>query len=375
MSESDRQDPEGHDPTEEVGPVGCEIDPERAAVQPGALDGPPQESQITFQDEVAEAFVAEPLTMILSPVDGLPIPADESPTLATAAPYSIDSVVCIEDEREYVELYADELKGALFWTASPESLAFLNGERFTPSGEERARMTFAPERVVTRWGQKLVQMTAEEWATYQQELLADMPPGKALGHVEGLPFVAVRPARERCIYYKRQVFSNDDQPDEKAFGHYIVFRNCTERRSVGGAFMSVRDEAVYACDYREPPHAPSVEKYLDKKDRERLASKAHLVRVPLFGIPIVDPNYKPPATGNPMAPAPNVMVPAVPGYAEDAAPTGPRTADAPVLESVLRHDAGEGAVAWDAGSPNRLSSHAAQIDSDMPPPKTPRNDS
>lgn len=338
MSESDRQDPEGHEPTEEVGPTASEVDPERAGLKPGQIDGAPQESQVTFQDELGEAFVAEPLTMILSPTDGLPIPAAESDIFSTAPPFSIDNVVCVEDARSFVEMYADELKDALFWRASPESFVILNGERYKPDGTERERLSFAPERVVTLWGQKFVRFTEDEWQVAKAELLADMPDGKTMAEVDSLPFVAVRPVRERCEHYKRQVFSNDDQPNEGAFGHYIVFRNCTERRSVGGAFMSVRDEAVHACDYRSPPHLPSVEKHLDAKDRERLTRK--VTRVPLFGIPIVPDGYVPPVVGNPMTPTPNVMVPAVPGYVVDE-PTGPRTADAPVLESVLRHDVGD----------------------------------
>jgi len=343
VSESDRQDPEGHEPTEEVGPTASEVDPERTGVKPGAIEGQPQESQVTFQDELGEAFVAEPLTMILSPQDGLPIPAEESHILATAPPFSIENVVCVEDERSFVELYGDEVHDLLEHVDA--AIAVVNGPRYTRVGAERARMSFTPERVVTKWGHRFVELTAEEWATVQQALLDDMPPGKALNaDLEGLPFVAVRPVRERCQFYKRQVFSNDDQPDAGSVGHYIIFRNCTERRSVGGAFMSLRDEAVHACDYRSPPHPESVEKHLDKKDRHRLLNATSVTRVPLFNLPVVPEGYVPPEKGNPMAPKPvlNIMQPSVqmstalPSEGE-VRPDRPRV-EAPVAESTERHD-------------------------------------
>jgi len=105
----------------------------------------------------------------------------------------------------------------------------------------------------------------------------------------------VRPIRERCRYYKRQVFSNDEEQDETKFGHRIIFRNCTMRKSVGGAFMSLRDEAVYACDYRSPAAPESVVRYLDEPDGRQLRSRAHLKMVALFGLGAEPETYQPPA--------------------------------------------------------------------------------
>lgn len=318
MSQNDQHDPEGHEPTEEVGPSGCEIGPDRAEIKPGELEGKPQESQVTLQDELSEAFVAEPLQMVISPVDGLPIPGDESSTLAEAPPFSIDTVVCIEDERTFVELFGDEV---IVPAESPNSFIVVDRTRYTPKGEERPRMTFAPDRVVTRWGRKFVELSGPEWQAVHDEMLEDMPAGKTMAVFDSTPFMGVRPARERCAFYKRQVFSNDDQPDPRSLGHHIVFRNCTARRSVGGAFMSLRDEAMHACDYRDPPEPKSVEKHLDAKDRERLDRV--VTRVPLFNIPAADPNYVPPA-GNPMAPlyAGVERVTAEPAYPPTPSPLG-----------------------------------------------------
>ena len=62
-------------------------------------------------------------------------------------------------------------------------------------------------------------------------------------------------------------------------GHRIVFSNCMVRRSVGGAMMSLRDEAVYACEHRHPPDPESVRRHITDWNKERLAAARHLVRV------------------------------------------------------------------------------------------------
>ena len=93
----------------------------------------------------------------------------------------------------------------------------------------------------------------------------------------------MRPLRERCKHYRRQVISNDDKPDPNEFGHQIIFRNCAARRSNGGAFMSLMGQGIYHCDYREPRDEISSAE-LDRQDRERLESRAHEERVPMFNI-------------------------------------------------------------------------------------------
>jgi hypothetical protein len=92
----------------------------------------------------------------------------------------------------------------------------------------------------------------------------------------------VRPIRERCKHYKRQVFAKRGI-DPGEFGHYDLYRNCVARRSVGGAFLTVKDEAVYACEYRDPPDEATVKKYLDEYDEKRLEAGPP-EEVALFGI-------------------------------------------------------------------------------------------
>lgn len=90
-----------------------------------------------------------------------------------------------------------------------------------------------------------------------------------------------RPGKERqqCRFYKRQVFANHKQPDPSASLHTTVHRICIARRSNGGAFMSLSDEAVYACDLREPAD-PRTSGYQDEVDRIKIEKKRHLTMIP-----------------------------------------------------------------------------------------------
>jgi hypothetical protein len=144
---------------------------------------------------------------------------------------------------------------------------------------------------VRRWGHLFAQLSVEEFAEEQ----AAFAKAWALTQGDGAalpcfavpldgspPYMAVRPVRVRCEFYKRQVYANDDVADKGDFGHSIVFRNCTMRKSVGGAFLSLSNQAIYACDYRSPAHPESVQKHLDEKDKRRLAMVVE--EVPLFNL-------------------------------------------------------------------------------------------
>lgn len=267
---------DGDEPLEEVGPEGCQPKPKEVGQRPE--DGPenaPQHSEFVPMDEISEQFPLVQIGVARDPTDGLPVPMDTQVALAIAPRFSMDSVVCLEDDREYVEMFESELKASLgspgdlfrsdiagrvlagVYVSLDKAVFFDVRDAFETDGQSRARRRFPKSEVVSRWGFSLV----------------DAHDGT---------FVPVRPARERCKFYQRQVFANDDVPDPRDYGHQIIFRNCTARRSVGGAFMSLRDEAVYACDYRTPHDPASIERYLDGPDRARLTAK--IEQVPLFGL-------------------------------------------------------------------------------------------
>jgi hypothetical protein len=147
--------------------------------------------------------------------------------------------------------------------------------RYKLDGTERERYRFARDKVQTLWG---VQLVAAEPADPLVDQAMLRPEGTAQA------WVPVRPRRERCKNFMRQVMANDDVPEKGDFGHFLRFYNCTARRSVGGAYMTLRDEAMYACDYRNPPDPATIERHIDEYDRQRLDGKRHLELVPLFNL-------------------------------------------------------------------------------------------
>jgi hypothetical protein len=264
--EQDRKELED-EPLAEADGFDCDVPADECEVGVTERDGKADAAEASLREEIFEAF--QPVTSILveSPVDGMPIPADERHDLAAAHPFTRDTVVCVEDDTAFVELFDDEAEERGWERGS--------GQRFTPkhstssamfanivsryhaaTGAERERRQFDPSRVEWKFG---VAVVLDEDA-----------------------YVAVRMRRERCKHFLRQVMANDDVPNPKEHGHLIRFYNCAARRSVGGAYMSLRDEAVYACDYRNPVDPKTAEKYLDSFDRTRLNSKRHLELVQPF---------------------------------------------------------------------------------------------
>lgn len=245
---------EDADPTEEVGADHCEVDATGAEYEAGDqhLDGA-EECEFKFSDELDDGMVMTATPMVISEADGMPVQADNG-ELRTPPPFTHKTMVCVEDARSFVE--------ELLEPDQDTSLHFEQRERFDSNGVEAEPMVFASDKVIVKWGRKCV----EQKSAY------------------GVVYVPVKPVRPRCIHYMRQMMNNEEVVNEDEFGHRYVFRNCTMRRSVGGAFMSVGNCAVYACDYRDPPDPTTNKKYLDGPDEERLISLAHLIRVPLFGL-------------------------------------------------------------------------------------------
>lgn len=295
------------DPQEDADVARCDTPVERCEFRLGDLDGEgAQESEFTIMDELHEQMRVDPIRVVVDPDDGLPHPVTRDTQFAP--PFTHETMVCIEDRRKYVEVFAEELGSmgwsldheqseTLKWLADQERTAFDerneemgrcstwlvdlhgNGHSFyvrkmhDPKGNVRERDTFSPSSVQRMFGVSVVEEPPAQ---------SNYPPR----------LVIVRPVRERCKHYKRMCVANDDQPDPDAFLHYIRFRNCMMRRSVGGAFLSLRDEAVYACDYRDPPDETSVRKHLDEPDEKKLSDRPDLVKVPLFGLEGDEKNEK-----------------------------------------------------------------------------------
>lgn len=281
---TDHDTPPNGDPQEVVGPAGCNATKDDvSAAAKEVSQGPDDPSTYELRDELAESFPVESIAVGISPDDGLPLPMDTQGGLMLAPKFGPATVVCLEDVSQYVEVFDEDEADFLEYSrasskCSPipnrvwESVFALDDldaqqvrvggivmarSMWNGDGTERERRVFEPSRVKMLWGASFVES------------------------FEGL--LLVMPKRLRCKHYKRLVFANDDttfKPGE--FGHMVLYRNCEARRSVGGALMSVKDDAVYACDHRVPRDRATTEQYLDAPDRNRIAAKIEMV--PLFNL-------------------------------------------------------------------------------------------
>lgn len=213
---------DGHEPQEESGP-GPGASPGETEMELGSQEGGVDLSHARFSDELDDSVQLRRDVWITNPADGLPSPVDEVGIDAAIAPaLTEENLVCMEDTRMW--LSADERS----WPETEVSLHY------------------------SRLG----------------------TPFHAVKNGDEL--ITVRPMRVRCVHYHRMITRSEDNPDIQ-----IIYRHCTVRRSVGGAFMSLRDTTVLACTLRSPRDHLSEKKFIDDPERERLRSKRHLVMVPL----------------------------------------------------------------------------------------------
>lgn len=213
-----------------------------------------EESEFELADQLHEEFPIEQIPIGTDPTDGMPVPIMGDPRDALAVPFTYDTQLCIEDDRVYVELFQQELIERSNWDNVPH---LQRRSRYGSNGEENARTEYKPEEVEHLWGVHIVKKDDT--------------------------YIPVRPTRERCKFYRRQVFSNDNQPDVTQPGHQLVFRVCAARKSNGGACMSLRDEGIYQCDFRDPPDERTAA-VQDAKDRSKLVSRPDLLLLPLFNM-------------------------------------------------------------------------------------------
>lgn len=287
LSHLDRDGIDGDDPMKPVGPEDCAPKPDDCEFEAGERDGPPHETLYDSSAEIDEAFPVEELHTPLA-ADGLP---DHSADVVGAGthPFTRDTMCCIGDDRVFVELFVEELLGRDGWEVEDErprlgsALARVGGKQVTlgvrsgarervlqmdvrhcydDDGHERERRSFEPGVVQRRWGHAFVVPTDPKHG-----------------------WIPVRPIRERCRYYARQHFANDDASLPTDQGHHIFYRLCLHpaRRSIGGAAMSLRDEAVYGCDIRDP-HDPHCVAFINDHDETKLRTRPDRTLVPMFGM-------------------------------------------------------------------------------------------
>jgi hypothetical protein len=283
LPQLDRPGIDGEDPMAEVGPNQAEPGPADCEAEPGERAGKAHESEWKVSDEIDEAFPIEALATPMA-ADGLPDHSVNASAIPEAHPFTYDNQCCVGDARSYVELFDGEVATApgqeplprqQGWTRDMDPKSGATTHRRFPlaypiklvtrepydkkTGEPTERASFDPAAVTERWGQLVVPTR------------------------DG--FIPVRPVREACMHYKRQHFANDDNPIPGEQGHNVFFINCTHphRRSIGGAAMGLRNEAIYGCEYRHPYDAESV-RHVQDYYQNTLDKRPHLTRLPLFGM-------------------------------------------------------------------------------------------
>lgn len=205
------------------------------------------------QDELQDQFTNQPLATPLA-ADGLPDMGVDRHDDGVAPPFTYDTCVCIEDDRKWAELWDDE--GDSTWRKlHPLYQQFDVRSRYDVKGDPRVRRVFEKATVVFKFGVAHVLVN-----------------GAA---------VFVRPVRPVCDFYRVQVFATP-RTKPGTFGHRDVHPNCTARRSIGGAYLSLKDEAVYACQHRFPRDEASDRLY-QLGATKRLAAMPHRTLVPAFG--------------------------------------------------------------------------------------------
>lgn len=241
----------------------------------GALD---EQATMRPSDQWADMFNGRAAPIITDPNDGMPRPADMP--ASDIAPLSEDTLVCMADERTWVEMFEEEINEdparlviiEKSWVGSKEShyarhfWGYMRS-RFDAEGVPVVRMRFEPKSVVERFGFK--------WARLDS---ADTPADKA----QPTTMVAVRPIREACSRYKRQLAGADDLA-----GVTTIWRYCEALRTVGGAYLQVNDEAIYACELREP-RDPSTEASIRAFDERKMRQGKERVYLPMFSHAPVD---------------------------------------------------------------------------------------
>lgn len=305
-------DREGHatpTPWQQEGVEECSAGAEQTQFQPGDVEAGVEEAEGPMDDDLHGPYQGEPIPIVISPEDGLPVPTDASHELQLAHRFTYE-MICVADDREFLEVTGKRLmpifpneaaptrrfggpSGAKAWrtfvgSASgprlrcPASGVYvLMRDPFTDDGVEIEQLRFGREDKLHRWGVSVALLTPP----HVEQLLAQgtvLPPDA----LDAKVYVVIEPRRPECLHYKRSVFANDSAKNKTDVGHKIVYRNCEARRTVGGATMKLGDELVYCCEWRNPPDPASVEQHIGAWDRQKLDDGERPPEmVPLLGLP------------------------------------------------------------------------------------------
>jgi len=223
-------------PTEVIGGEGA--DTRMGSRQDFSFDRADPLMNVGHSDLLKDAFPGRTQPIINDPVDGMPRPSDDR-VQTNILPFNEDTFVCIEDERQWVEVFTEGDTDSWQWQVplgKAQSVAPTRS-RWDDNGDEREPATFKKDEVKKCFGLDVVITNGQ--------------------------MVRVRPIRQRCTFYTEQLAVADDVDATP------LYRFCSAFRTLAGAHWSVFDESILACSARNPRDFVG-EKQLVKRNRDKI---------------------------------------------------------------------------------------------------------
>jgi len=203
--------------------------------------------------------------------DGLP--GQSAPAQLSDIPVlSTETLVCMGDESKFV--FRDNF-GDIICEFMPDEV------NRTPEGTWRVPWPLFEQRMALKlaeWRQLLkdsghTEMAEMDFFTLLHAIIAQWRRGP---YLISKRWMEVEPLRKPCAFYCRQHLQYDMAPENTK-----VVRLCMARQDTAGAFMSVSDRAVWACELRKPPVLEQLER-LDSFDRQKVAEGEHREYLPIL---------------------------------------------------------------------------------------------
>jgi len=231
---------------------------------------PETEDEFSPFEEVFDDFLAEPIVRVIAD-DGMPAAISTGKYHNDIPPLSTKTLICMGDFSKFAlrAIFGDAM--AEF---SPEEV------QRSPEGRWRVPRAVARERLALEL-KRTREAIKKHPTSSQQAQLADLDDdelmnvvlmqsaqGRNMTYAVSREWIEVEPIRPPCRHYVRQITQFDYNPEAD-----VTLRLCAARRTTEGAFMSVRDRKMTACDMREPRHMES-ETVLDDFDNRKIREGA-----------------------------------------------------------------------------------------------------
>lgn len=196
-----------------------------------------------------DAFPGKSYPIVLDAEDGMPRP-DDARVPGAAPPLSHETLVCLGDDRTWVEIFNDDADQGPDVCRSGVRVTFRHG--WDEAGAAVERRSYPASEVQHRWGAHLVRLPEDD-------------PRYLKGEEQ---WIAVRPLRPVCAHYTEQLVLADDIEGPGGAPVKPIHRFCREWRTLSGALWSIGDEAIYACLSRSPRDLLSEARLTERRNKK-----------------------------------------------------------------------------------------------------------